>query len=109
MKKAMSLVAMSAVLCGSAFAQTTPSAPPGSDSTYPSTTSPGTTSPGTTSPGAGRSAVVSFDSLDKNKDAKINKDEAKGSVAVVAAFDTADKNGDSALSKTEFDAYFNMR
>lgn len=104
MKKAMSLVAMSAVLCGSAFAQTTPSAPPGSDSTYP-----GTTSPGTTSPGAGRSAVVSFDSLDKNKDAKINKDEAKGSVAVVAAFDTADKNGDSALSKTEFDAYFNMR
>jgi hypothetical protein len=92
MKQALVLTLMSTALCTAAFAQSTP-ATPGSDSTYPGATKP----------------TMTFESFDKNKDSKITKEEAKGSVTIVAAFDTADKNGDASLSKTEFDAYFSMR
>ncbi len=93
MKKVISMIVMSAVLGSSAFAQTAPAAP-GGESTYPGTAKP---------------AAVSFDSLDKNKDGAVSKDEAKINVTIVAAFDTADKNGDGVLNKTEFDAYFSKR
>lgn len=84
MKKAIPLTIAAVILCGSAWAQPVPG-------------------------GDGGPAPIAFDSLDKNQDGLISKDEAKASISVTAAFDTADKNGDGTLSKSEFDAYFNAR
>ena len=65
----------------------------------------GANPPGTASPGTGSSAnATRFDSLDKNRDGFISRDEAKDAMELNTRFSELDKNNDGKLSREEYDA-----
>ncbi len=47
--------------------------------------------------------VVSFDTLDANRDGRISMPEASADAQLVENFSTADKNGDGYLDNQEYD------
>ena len=65
----------------------------------------GSNPPGTASPGMGSSAnATRFDSLDKNRDGFISRDEAKDAMELNTRFSELDKNNDGKLSPEEYGA-----
>src|SRR5439155_16151329 len=65
----------------------------------------GANPPGTASPGMGSSAnATRFDSLDKNRDGFISRDEAKDAAELNTRFSELDKNNDGKLSREEYNA-----
>ena len=65
----------------------------------------GVNPPGTASPGTGSSAnATRFDSLDKNRDGFISRDEAKDAMELNTRFSELDKNNDGKLSREEYNA-----
>lgn len=106
------LFALPLVLASTAFAATpaapaapatpaaTPAAPAKAPATTPSTTT--ATTPATTTPAA---ANPTFVSLDKNKDAGLDKTEISAVAPVVAAFATLDADKNGKLSEVEYKAW----
>ena len=65
----------------------------------------GANPPSTASPGTGSSAnATRFDSLDKNRDGFISRDEAKDAMELNTRFSELDKNNDGKLSREEYNA-----
>jgi hypothetical protein len=86
---------------------------PGTSGTSPGTsgTSPGTsgsssgtsgTSPGTSGTWQGRSKIQPFQTMDKNSDSYVTKNELIDSPALAKLFDRADANKDGQLEENEY-------
>jgi Ca2+-binding EF-hand superfamily protein len=57
----------------------------------------------------GRTTDSAFTALDANKDARIDRDEAKASPVVTQSFAAADADHDGAITREEFSGSFTMR
>ena len=104
MKTSLQLIAGAAIAActGLALAQISPPPP---SSTSPSSTSPSSTSPSSTGSSSASGSSDAFAKLDADKDGMVSKKEAAKDKSVTAKWDTLDTNKDGKLDPGEFAAF----
>ena len=58
---------------------------------------------------AGRELATLFDSLDRNRDAQVSREEARGDVNFVPLFDDVDVNRNGLVTRDELRGYLELR